>query len=55
MHTEDDYELDIGTDTDEVDARATPRHYPCNHRHMTTQSRCLGCGRTRNEILLDER
>jgi hypothetical protein len=30
-----------------------PREYPCDHRSIRNENRCLGCGRTRNEILLD--
>ena len=37
------------------EAEEQPRgKYPCKHSHLRGAQRCLGCGRTANEIALDD-
>lgn len=39
---------------DPAEGLQVARVYDCQHEYLSGEQRCLGCGRTQNEIALDE-
>jgi hypothetical protein len=39
---------------DEIERSGSRGQYVCRHKHLRGRQRCLGCGRTADEIAFDE-